>query len=210
MAGKLPYVAQPGSIVKVLQKIKEARTPERFTTDFLETKLGCRGGAYNQFIPFGKKCGLLNADGTPTEVYKQFRNSHTSRLAVGQALRTGYHEIFERNEQAHALPDEQFKGLVVEITGLEAKDRVAQLICQTFRKLKALADFSGSTPDAPSSDSDEGDKAGVVSSPPREDLPERDLDLRLSYAINLVLPKTDDPAVFNAIFRALRDNLLRK
>ncbi len=211
MAGKLPYVAQPGSIVKVLEKAKEARTPERFTTDFLETKLGCRGGAYSQFIPFAKKCGLLNADGTPTEVYKQFRNSHTSRSAIGQALRTGYHEIFERNEQANTLPDEQFKGLVVEITGLEAKDRVVQLICQTFRKLRAMADFSPSSSIAlPEQEEGTDASGGGGGSAMRDELTERELDLRLSYTINLVLPKTDDPAVFNAIFRALRDNLLRK
>jgi hypothetical protein len=38
---------------------------------------------------------------------------------------------------------------------------------------------------------------------------ERELDLNLSYTINLVLPKTDDPAVFNAIFRSLREYSFR-
>jgi hypothetical protein len=37
-----------------------------------------------------------------------------------------------------------------------------------------------------------------------------DLRLNLAYTINLVLPKTDDVAVFNAIFKSLRENLLRK
>jgi hypothetical protein len=37
-----------------------------------------------------------------------------------------------------------------------------------------------------------------------------DIGLNLAYTINLVLPKSDDPAVFNAIFKSLRDNLLRK
>jgi len=41
---KLPYVAQPGTVIKILQKIKEAKTPERFTQDFLKTKLGLKGG----------------------------------------------------------------------------------------------------------------------------------------------------------------------
>jgi hypothetical protein len=38
MAGTLPYVNQPGSIAKILEKIKEAKTPDRFTVDFLQTK----------------------------------------------------------------------------------------------------------------------------------------------------------------------------
>jgi hypothetical protein len=35
------------------------------------------------------------------------------------------------------------------------------------------------------------------------------LTLGLSYQINIVLPETENVAVFNAIFRSLRDNLLR-
>ena len=36
------------------------------------------------------------------------------------------------------------------------------------------------------------------------------LHLNLAYSINLVLPKTDDIGVFNAIFKSLRENLLKK
>jgi len=39
MKTKLPYLSYPGCIPRILNKIKEAQTPERFTYDFLETKL---------------------------------------------------------------------------------------------------------------------------------------------------------------------------
>ena len=32
--------------------------------------------------------------------------------------------------------------------------------------------------------------------------------LGLNYTINLVLPKTDDPAIYDAIFKSLKHNLL--
>ncbi|MBA3448023.1 MAG: hypothetical protein H0T56_10525 [Pseudaminobacter sp.] len=35
------------------------------------------------------------------------------------------------------------------------------------------------------------------------------MKLGLSYQINIVLPETENIAVFNAIFKSLRDNLLR-
>lgn len=38
--------------------------------------------------------------------------------------------------------------------------------------------------------------------------PEGKLGLNLSYTINLNLPATSDQAVFNAIFRSLREHLL--
>lgn len=204
MASKLPYIATPSVIVKIVNKIKEAKTPDRFTYDFLETKLGCKGGPYRQFVSLGKKLSLLNSNGTPTDLYKKLRNNATADAAMAQAIRNGYREIFERNEYANDLDREKLKGVVVEITGLDTKNKVVQLICQTFETLKKFANFESKLPKSSMEDQQtesiqaEGTEA------------QREFDLGLSYTINLVLPKTDDPAVFNAIFRALRDNLLRK
>jgi hypothetical protein len=203
MAGKLPYVTQPGTIVKILKKAKEAKTPDRFTQDFLETKLGFKGGTARQFIPLSKKLGLLNSDGTPTDLYKKFRNDSTSGAAMAEALKIGYREVFERNEYANDLNKDQFKGIVVEITGLEAKNRVTQMICHTFDNLKQFSNF-----DAKLSNVKTEDKSKKEEDANRGEI--QAFDLNLSYTINLVLPKTDDPAVFNAIFRSLRYNLLRK
>lgn len=201
MASKLPYVSVPGTMVKILNKIKEAQTPERFTGDFLETKLGFKGGPYRQFIPLSKKLGLLKSDSTPTDLYKKFRNEGTSGAAMAEALKLGYREVFERNEYANTLKKEDFKGLVVEITGLDSKNKVVQLICQTFENLKKLADF-----EVKLSKKEEEEEKGEE----EEEGKSKEFGLNLSYTINLVLPKTDDPGVFNAIFRSLRDNLLRK
>jgi hypothetical protein len=209
MSTKLPYVVQPSAIENILEKIKEAKTPDRFTPDFLTTVLGFKGGNNRQFIPLAKKMGFLNSDGTPTELYKSFRNPRSSKGALGQAIKKAYQEIFERNEYAGNLSKEDFKGLVVEITGLEPKDNVVQLVCRTFETLRSKADFDTKVehvPDKPDEGSGKGD-SGKQNDDGNND---RELDLRLSYTINLVLPKTDDPAVFNAIFRSLRDNLLKK
>ena len=141
MQTKLPYVVQPGSIKKILEKIKEAKTPDRFTTDFLDTKLGFRGGNFRQFIPLAKKLTLLNSDGTPTELYKAYRNPSTSKAAIAEAMKVGYRELFDRNEYAGNLSKEELKGLIVQVTGLDAKDVVVALICRTFEMLKSFADF---------------------------------------------------------------------
>ena len=57
MAEKLPYLAGYGVITKALEKIKAAPTPERFTQDFLATKLGLKGGSARPVIPFLKRLG---------------------------------------------------------------------------------------------------------------------------------------------------------
>lgn len=203
MASKLPYVGTPSTMVKILNKIKEAQTPDRFTYDFLQTKLGFKGGPPRQFIPLSKKLNFIKSDGTPTDLYKKFRNESTSAAAMAEALKIGYREVFERNEYANTLNKEDFKGLVVEITGLDSKNKVVQLICLTFESLKKLADFEVKL----SKKEEKEGKGKEGTGGPGET---KDFGLNLSYTINLVLPKTDDPAVFNAIFRSLRDNLLRK
>jgi Family of unknown function (DUF5343) len=212
MTVSLPYVNGPNNVSKILEKIKEAKTPDRFTQDFLATILGFRGGNNRQFIPLAKKLGLLNSDGTPTDLYKRYRNSQSSKAAVAQAIRNGYRELFQRNEYAYQLTKEQLKGLVVEITGLDAKDRVVQLICQTFEVLRGLADFDTEFPQDEDDNADQEDASFETDRSQQREFAKdyQDFGLNLSYTINLVLPKTDDPAVFNAIFRSLRENLLRK
>lgn len=86
-----------------------------------------------------------------------------------------------------------------------SNNRVVKNIVKTFEALKELADFEASPHDektereAEQTDASKGQKDVI---PPAE--------LSLTYTIHLVLPKTDDIAVFNAIFKSLRENLLRK
>lgn len=206
MASKLPYIVQPPILPKILLKIQQTATPEQFTQEFLSRKLGFKGGNHRQFIPLAKKLGLLDANAVPTDRYRAFKISSQSRSAMATAVRTAYRELFKRNEDVHTASKDELKALVIKIAGLDAKDRVVQLICQTFEELKKASDFEAKNASTP--------PAAVESvTALREavgDRPERDFGLNLAYTINLVLPKSDDPAVFNAVFKALNDNLLRK
>jgi hypothetical protein len=202
----VPYMSAPGSMVKILEKIKEAGTPENFNADFLSTKLGFKGGNYRTFISWAKKANLLNGDGTPTQLYKKFRNPTTSKSSLAQALKIAYSELYSRNEYCHDLDKKGFKGLVMEATG-EAHDSVmVDRIVSTFFNAKSLADF----------DSEQGSNNNEEEVKEEKTKPEiivgeqKKINLGLNYTINLVLPKTDDPSVYNAIFKSLRENLLKE
>ncbi|MBS1903310.1 MAG: DUF5343 domain-containing protein [Bacteroidetes bacterium] len=206
---KIPYFAVPGTITKILEKIKTAATPENFNGDFLENTLLFKGGNYKTFIQWGKKVGLINSDGTPTALYKKFRNPTTSRSSLGEALRTGYADIFAMDENADKLEKSKFKALVMEATGEAHDSKVLELMVNTFWNAKALADFDSSTSkseqDVEEANTNVNDKARIHQEYKQQS---SGVKLGLSYTINLVLPKTDDPAIFNAIFKSLRDNLL--
>src|SRR4051812_29374207 len=93
-----------GLVSKILDKIKEAKTPDRFSQDFLGTVLGFSGGSARPFIPLAKRLTLINSDGTPSELYRRFRGSdEQSKAAMAQAIRVGYAPLYKRNEFAHQL-----------------------------------------------------------------------------------------------------------
>ena len=211
MPADIPYMNAPGSIGKILEKIKEASTPEIFSQDFLKTKLGFNGGNYLTFIPWAKKAGLVNSDGTPTNLYKQFRNPATSGKSLATAIKQAYSELFSRNEYANDLDKKAFKGLVMEATGEAHDSKKVENIVSTFFNAKTLADFDFKGEPKVEEKQKENEperKFQESSSQQSSSQTHRQKTIGLNYTINLVLPKTDDPAIFNAIFKSLKENLL--
>lgn len=211
MAENLPYLATPGNIRRVLTKIQEAATPQRFTQDFLETKLGMSGGSARPLIPFLKRIGFLASDGSPTELYKAFRNPSESGAAAAEALKIGYKTLFEANEYAHELQDAKLKGLLVQLTGEQENSPVLRLTISSFKALKEFSNFEDllrkQSEDSKTTSPSESAKPVIISEePPRRD---NGVGLNLSYTINLNLPATSDIAVFDAIFKSLKANLLK-
>lgn len=206
----LPYLSAPGNIEKALGGIKSAATPERVSQDFVKTILKIRGGSGNQVTSFLKKIGFVNADGSPSKLYKMFRNHATSGKAVAEALRTGYAALYVRNEYMHQMTDNELRGLIIEETGQEQDSSVIALTLACIKALKKSADWSTGEP---TEKTDVHQTTGLIIG---EDNNQSDhtgeydqLGLNLSYTINLNLPATSDISVFNAIFKSLRENLLR-
>lgn len=144
MSTGLPFLNSTGLIPKILNRISEAQKPERFTQDFLGTKLGFSSGSARPIIPLLKRIGFLQSDGTPTDLYSKFRNPGERGFAMAKAMKIGYSSIFERNEYAHELPKEKLRDLIVEITGLEKTNGTVVAINGTFFALKEYADFDAS------------------------------------------------------------------
>ena len=204
MAENPPYLTSTSSRTKALEKIQNAATPPRFTQDFLATKLGLKGGTAKPIIPFLKRTGFLGTDGVPTDLYKRFRNPSERGRAAAQALRTGYASLYEVNEYIHEASEADLKGVVVQVTGMEPDSRAVQAIIGSFKALREFAEFDG---DEEESVADEYELPAAAAPSPGE-AAERPR-LGLSYTINLNLPATSDVAVFDAIFKSLREHLLK-
>lgn len=206
----LAYMTSPGTLPKILNKICEATVPENFNYDFLGTKLGFKGGNQRTFVSWAKKSGFLTNEGAPTQIYKDFRNPSFSGAAMAKALKIGYEELFLRNEYAQDLDRKDIIKHVTEITSLPHDNSTVQRIVSSFINALEFADFeSKNTVSKPDNEHIQVKEKEVIKektiNPP---IQSKKLALGLNYTINLVLPKTDDPAIYNAIFKSLKENLL--
>lgn len=202
----LPYITAPGNIEKALNAIKSAGTPDRVTQDFVKTILKIKGGSGNQVASFLKKVGFVNSDGTPSPIYSRFRNGSTSATAAMDALKHGYAPLFKRNEFMHKLDEKELKGLIIEETGEGDDSSVPALILSSVNALRKYAK------DAPTKNEEHDSPANRKKVPPSDQDGSTSgggIGMNLSYTINLNLPPSTDVAVFNAIFKSLKENLLR-
>lgn len=213
MAENLPYSTSVGTLEKMLEKIKTASAPERFTQDFVGTKLAMKGGTANSCIPFLKKMGFVAGDGSPTTLYREFRNPAKSRIAVGTSFRKLYARLYEMNEYVHDASDQDVLGLIVECTGNEHDNAVTKYTLSTFNMLRKHADFDSEEAEIEILEQKQDDSGFNHNNPitvniPQAHSPQHGKGINLSYTINLNLPATKDIEVFNAIFKSLKEHLL--
>ncbi|WOS63230.1 DUF5343 domain-containing protein [Sinorhizobium fredii] len=201
--GGIPYTTSPGVFKKALEGIITAERPDKFNPNFMDTILSIRGGASRAVPPLLKKMQFLGADGTPTSLYSKFKTEGGRSQAAFEALRYAFGELFKRNEYIYRADESAVKDGLVEVTGLKRNDPIIRLMYATFDSIKSFIDSE------PTRAVEERADEAAPSSQSISDHPGGKLKLGLSYQINIVLPETENIAVFNAIFRSLRDNLLR-
>jgi hypothetical protein len=200
MDKSFPYVASVKNLPEILAKIKSAGAPPRFTYEFLKSNLGFGSSTDRPLIGVLKGLGFLTADGTPTSRYNEFRSEGAASRAMAAGLRDGWAEIFLSDQRAYERSSTQLQGIFKAVTG--AGDAVAKKMATTFKSLAGTAEWTGEVsqdstgePDFESSSEERprGASAKVFS---------------LRHDVHIHLPPTSDVAVYTAIFRALRDELL--
>jgi hypothetical protein len=124
---------------------------------------------------------------------------------MARQIRLAYDDLFKANEYAYKLAKNELTAKIKQLTGLAEGDRVLGAIVGTFLALRELADFE--VPEVATRSRHTQDKPQDVQ--PVSSL-EGKLRLGMSYTIVLNLPATTDIAVFNAIFKSLKENILNE
>ncbi|MCH7960325.1 MAG: DUF5343 domain-containing protein [Candidatus Hydrogenedentes bacterium] len=208
------YTLKPGSVPAYFEAILNAEAPDRFTTRFLES-LDFKSNNDRLFIGVLKELGFLDTDGVPADRYYQFLDRSQSAKVVADGIRKAYSELFAVNKKAEQLSSEEVRNKLRTLYKGAKKDNLIARIASTFSALCEYADFSAprlteSLPEVETKEKTvEDTKAKEVPSGAAETetkIKALSLD-SLQYHINIVLPDTRDQAVYDAIFKSLRDHL---
>lgn len=207
------YTVKPGSIPAYFEAMLNAEAPDRFSTRFLES-LDLKSTNDRTWIGILKELGFIDADGIPKDRYYEFLDRSQSEKVVAEAVREAYSDLFAINKNAYDLSADEIRNKLRTLYKGTKKDNVIQRIASTFTALCEYADFSSPIKrEAPTADDQTlGHEQLTERTTPKRSsegepaMSEISLD-SLQYHINIVLPDTRDQAVFDAIFKSLRDHL---
>lgn len=209
------YTIKPNSIPAYFEAILGAQPPERFSVKFLE-KLGFNSTNDRLFIGILKDLGFLNRDGAPQPRYFRFLDRSRSNQVLAEGVREAFADLFAINTKANELGVDDVKNKLRTLYAGAKTDLVIGNIAKTFKALSEYADFSGPTsqPAAPTSDTpDTSSHAGAKEERKLETADKNAQAIgriavsALQYHVNIVLPETRDQAVYDAIFKSLREHL---
>lgn len=204
------YTLKPGSIPAYFDSMLDAQAPERFSIKFLEN-LGYTSTNDRLLIGLLKDLGFLNADGTPQQRYYEFLDRTRSRQVLADAIREAYGDLFAVNTKANELITEDVKNKLRTLYAGKKSDDLVGRIAKTFTALCEYADFSKAPqqatvlPPASESKHESIHEHSLKHTAPTKSTP---LVLgALQYHINIALPESRDQAVYDAIFKSLKEHL---
>lgn len=204
------YLTSAKNLDAVLTAMQQAKAPERFTQRFLES-LGFKSTSDRLVIGVLKSIGFLDDQGKPTERYFSFLDQTQSKVVLAEAIREAYADLFEVNKEAQKLDANEVKNKLKTLSQGQYSDSVITKMASTFAALSKLADFTSKAP-SPSTAAAEAEQSGRAFEKSEVSQLEAPSGGKvnwggLHYNIQIILPESRDPKVYDALFRSLREHL---
>lgn len=216
MALTSSYLVAVKKLDELLGALRSAQAPNRFTINFL-TSLGFKSTNDRLFVSLLKALGFLDQGGVPQQRYFDYLDETQSRQVLAADIQEAYEDLFRVNKNAHKMSQQQVKNKLKSLTQGQCNDAVLQNMARTFVELVKFADFEtvkGKAQQRPEPRlQEEVATEGKEQAPAEEHQPlpreggKRLID-SLSYRIEVALPTTRDKAVYDSIFRSLKEHLL--
>jgi len=224
MALPKSYLTSTKNLGAILEAIQQAKAPERFTLRFLES-LDFKASADRLIIGVLKSLGMLDDQGRPTQRYFAFLDQTQSAAVLAEGIREAYSDLFQVNINAQNLSKNDLINKFKTLSQGSLSESVLEKLALTFQSLVKLADFSAPPARNQRVEIDDNDNEAEESEIEMNEIAQPEvngvrqraskqagLSTRglggLHYNIQIILPESRDPQVYDALFRSLREHLL--
>lgn len=206
MAIPTSYLTTTKNLDGILNSIVGAQAPEKFTTRFLES-LDYKTSADRLIIGVLKSLGFLADDGRPTQRYFSYLDQTQSEVVMAEAIREAYSDLFQINKNANKMTKSEVVNKFKTLSQGQYSESVLDKMGMTFTALCTHADFEATAATKESGGDTEGHKEDAVTSN-RTSTNQKGLAIGgLVYNIQLILPESRDPKVYDALFESLKRHL---
>jgi hypothetical protein len=193
--------------------LHEKKVPPKVDEDWLASVGYTDKQNDRRYIPILKELGFISDDGTPTEVYSEYRDKDRSKETMTKALKAAYPDLFSTYEDPFTENEDNITNLIKNKNNYSQK--VAILATRTFKTLAASAGIIADTESITQKRSSRrAEKSKLISKQnsgkseeSSKDSETKPIDIEpLSVVINiqLVLPNTSDKEVYSNLFSELR------
>lgn len=205
MALPTSYLTSTKNLDGILNAIQGAQAPEKFTQAFLQS-LEYKSPPDRLIIGVLKSLGFIDDSGRPKDRYFRYLDQTQSAKVLAEGIRDAYQDLFRVNIKANELGKQDVVNKFKTLGQGQISESVLDKMATTFTALVKLADFQSPvshTPPPPP------DSAGTENTTDKDVPPHTGVKLGgLVYNIQIVLPESRDPAVYDALFGSLRRHLI--
>ena len=206
------YLTSGKNLPDILAAIQAAQAPKKFTQSFLEG-LGFKSTQDRLIIGVLKSLSFLSDSGEPTQRYFEYLDQSQSARVLADGIQEAYADLFQVNKKAQDLSNVEIRNKLKTLTQGQFSDSVLDKMAMTFKALATQADFdSAPTPRLVEEQIETRSGPGEprrADNPPPHDRGHAAQFAGLVYNIQLHLPESRDPAVYDVLFRSLKDHLFR-
>jgi Family of unknown function (DUF5343) len=212
MALNSSYLITTKNLESFFNSLITAKAPESFTQKVLEN-LEFKSTNDRLYIGLLKGLGFLDANGVPTERYYKFLDQAQSKQVLAEAIREAYGDLFAVNVKANELSVQEVKNKFRTLTQGKNSDKVLGLMANTFKALVNYAEWGTTTKKMEEKkDKSQQEKIAPKEIPPTqeeqdEETPGGKVNTQLHYNIQIHLPESRDPAVYDVLFKSLKKHL---
>lgn len=199
------YLTTAKNVRDIFAAMQRAGVPKRVTYDFLK-QLGFASSGDRPVIAVLKALRFLDDSGVPTDRYRRFKDPAQAPGVLAEAMRDAYADVFTVDQSANSRTTNDLKGIFARLS--DKGDSVNTKMATTFKTLADMADFAAPPTTAPVAPTKEpvGDELSERD-PIAQREPGRAAGVVVHHDIHVHLPVTTEIAVYDAIFRSLRENL---